>query len=511
MRDFTETLYKCPNCGSYISHGLGSFSDRITILRVYSDGYEITTEDDYFDIVECGKCKNIVKLSQLETIEVDLHSHKVVKKDLDIEYIDIEHKNKLLQAIEPTLQWREMHPRSNACQDRQERRRSKEELMEYLNRLLEGTAFEKADTKEYIEPESEPKQTEPIVENSYCRSLDISGLYKAIKEFPEDELAIRLRIWRKYNDVFRPNSSDAYEERFSLTGKDYNNNSIIDDSIIDTKEYRDNCFALLKLLNKDNTQCVDITCPWCGYDNIEPDFNCCPICSHSFKTKERNNNTIYRGYEDERLLLAEINRNLGNFAECAELVRHSAIGESIEMIQLWECEKNNRSPIRIDNYFEILREKARQEAERKEQEWLDEEMKDPRWKVCPNGHCFENIRKECIWCGEKRFVERLSKDVCIQHKELYVGNENGIYILTTDANVSNQEERIRKITVDYYQDKFIYFHMDGKNPHPFNFNKIKLNEGSINGRILTKLCEDIVVGKIDYADLSPYIKVEISK
>lgn len=484
MRDFTETLYKCPNCGSYISRGLGSFSDCITILGVYSDGYEITTEDDYFDIVECDECKSIVKLSQLETIEVDLHSHKEVKKRDIRKRIEVDHLYALQLAKE---------------------RCSQEGKIEDLSSLLKELS------REYIEPEPEPKQTEPIVENSYCSSLGISGLYKAIKEFPEDELAIRLRIWRKYNDVFRQNSSDAYV-RFALTGKDYNdNNSIIDDSILDTKEYRDNCFALLELLNRENTQCVDITCPWCGYDNIEPDFNCCPICSHSFKTEGRNNNTIHGGYEDERLLLAEINRNLGNFAECVELVRHSAIGESIEMIQLWECEKNNRRPIRIDNYYRILKEKERQEAERREQEWLEEEKKDPRWKICTNGHCFENIRKDCIWCGEKHYVGRLSKNVCIKHKDLYVGKENGIYILTTDANVSNQEERIRKITVDYYQDKFIYFHMDGKNPHPFNFNEIKLNEGSINGRILTKLCEDIVSGKIDDADLSPYIKVEISK
>lgn len=133
-------------------------------------------------------------------------------------------------------------------------------------------------------------------------------------------------------------------------------------------------------------------------------------------------------------------------------------------------------------------------------------MKDPRWKICPNGHCYENIRKECPWCGKDNVVGRLDKDVSLQHKELYVGKQNGHYILTPDASIPMQEDRIRKITIDYYQDKFVYFHMDGKNLHPFYFNTIRLNQGCIKGRTLTKLCEDILVGKYNYVDLSSYIE-----
>lgn len=71
---------------------------------------------------------------------------------------------------------------------------------------------------------------------------------------------------------------------------------------------------------------------------------------------------------------------------------NSAKTEIIEGILVLECEKGNRRTVRVDNYFEIMVARAKQEAERKEKERINEEMKDPRWKICPNGHCFENIR-----------------------------------------------------------------------------------------------------------------------
>lgn len=64
---------------------------------------------------------------------------------------------------------------------------------------------------------------------------------------------------------------------------------------------------------------------------------------------------------------------------------------SVESILALECEKGNRNTVRIDNYYEILEGNAKREAERKEEERINEEMKDPRWKICPNGHCYENI------------------------------------------------------------------------------------------------------------------------
>lgn len=129
--------------------------------------------------------------------------------------------------------------------------------------------------------------------------------------------------------------------------------------------------------------------------------------------------------------------------------------------------------VRVDNYFKILEEKAKQEAERKEQERINEEMKDPRWKVCPNGHCYENIRTECTWCGEKCVEGRLDKNVNVQHKELFVGKlkrsflSTSHYVLTTDPNIPMQEERLRKITVDFFKISLYFFIWTGKIPIHF--------------------------------------------
>lgn len=271
-----------------------------------------------------------------------------------------------------------------------------------------------------------------------CMHLNTIDLYKALDVYPDDELYIRLTIWREYNGLFRHRFFDSEN---------------ISHPILDSQDYKDNCCRLLNLLNKED--------------------------------------------DDERLIMAELNRNLGNFTECLDLIQKlQRRKDPIKRIFTLECERGNRCTVRVDNYFKILEEKAKQEAERKEQERINEEMKDPRWKVCPNGHCYENVRTECIWCGEKRVEGRLDKNVNVQHKELFVGKlkrsflSTSHYVLTTDPNIPMQEERFRKITVDYFQDKFIYFHLDGKNPNPFHFNVIRLNEGCINGRILTKLCED---------------------
>lgn len=305
-------------------------------------------------------------------------------------------------------------------------------LWEKWKSLISGTRREAKPSPRYYE----------------CEHLSMDDLYRAIDVFPEIELYIRLMIWRGYND--------------RVTGRTFvyspSEDLRVNYNLLDSKEYKSNCLALLNLLNKDN--------------------------------------------REQRMLLAELYRNLGNFKECMALIPKSDRNSYMEI----ECKRGNRYTVRIDNYHEMLKVRAKQEAERKEQERINEEMKDPRWKVCPNGHCYENIRKECPWCGKDNVVGRLDKDVSLQHKELYVGKQNGHYILTSDASIPMQEERIRKITIDYYQDKFVYFHIDGKNPNPFYFNTIRLNQGCIKGRMLTKYIELIMKGKCDYLDLSSCIE-----
>lgn len=383
-----DIFYKCPKCGAYLyTHSLTS--GNTLGARTYSDGkMEAPMLPEYPNITSCGECGTIVMLNRLESLSEEA-----------------------------------------LCQSQEGG--SLISLWRKLKSLIFGTV-------------------RPAHHYYECQPLTINDLNRAIDVFPEEELSIRLRIWRIFNNEVRP-YADLHLEHISAIG-----------NLLDSKEYQSNCLALLSLLNKNNPQ--------------------------------------------ERIVLAELNRNLGNFTECMELIPKSERNGYMGKILALECERGNRYTVRIDNYYEILEAKAKQESERKEQERINEEMKDPRWKICPKGHCYENIRKECVWCGENNVVGRLDKDVSLQHRDLYVGKLNGHYILTSDANVPMQEERIRKITVDYYQDKFIYFHLDGKNPNPFYFNKIKLNQGYINGRIITKICEDIVAGKISTVDLSSYIQ-----
>ena len=402
-------FYQCPVCGSIFFEKIEGWRDLVHIQAIYSDGEEVSDWDplkrDPLELTKCSKCGTVFSLNLLKKIE-----------EISLNYLNgYDSDDFRISHLKNSLN-------SNIGEDEKKKIHN---TLKIIDRCCESFKNEQV----------------------RCKYLDIDDLYKALDSFPEEELAIRLRIWRKYNDYYR-------EEILFRTNIDP----------LDSAEYQSNCKALLDLLD--------------------------------------------RGNIEEVLLLAEINRNLGNFEECLNLIsnlefeKRGRFRQELKEILIRECTKGNRRTVRTDNYFEILERKAKEEAERKEQERINEEMKDPRWKVCPNNHCYENIRTECIWCGEKDVVDRLDKDVCLQHKDLYVGKQDGHDILTTDASIPMQGERIRKITVDYYQDKFIYFHIDGKNPNPFYFNALRLEQGGIGGRLLTKCCEDIVAGQSDSIDLS---------
>ena len=429
-----DKYYKCPNCGAYLyTHTL--LSGNTFGARVYSDGKMVAPMlPEYPNLTKCGGCGTIVMLKLLKPLS-DETPHQPQQQEVELSL------------------WGKL--KNIVCRTKSE-----------AEKLQECEVLQDDETRATNRPHE-------------CNHLGIDDLYKALALFPGEELYIRLKIWRAYNDEYRYSE----DELFVMCNKF--NIDHINCKFLDSKEYQSNCLALLSLLNKNNPK--------------------------------------------ERILLAELYRNLGNFKECMELIhsatrngsterlhtvecnRHGGFSVlfadySVERILALDCEKGNRNTVRIDNYYEILEGNAKREAERKEVERINEEMKDPCWKICPNGHCYENIRKECPWCGKDNVVGRLDKDVSLQHKDLYVGKQNGHYILTSDASIPMQEDRIRKITIDYYQDKFIYFHMDGKNPHPFYFNIIRLDQGSIKGRVLTKYIELIMIGKCDDVDLSSYIE-----
>ncbi len=411
IRQGSCAFYKCSCCGSIFFEVKQRFHD-VFHSTSYSDGEEVyipyNPHMDQLELIKCRECGTIFNSNELKEIrEISL---KYLNKNDDHDF-RMENIKNILSAS------------SNIGEEEKNNIQNKLKIID--------SCIESYKNK-----------------HEGCKYLDVTDLCKALDDLPNEELRIRLKIWRIYNDYYRNDTIERLKIPF------------IKDPL-DSEEYQSNCRILLD-----------------------------------------------RGNIEDRLLLAELNRNLGNFDECLRLIRLSEEEEEIlsrdrvhrfrqtsdiaKILEL-ECKKGNRATVCTSGYFEILERKAKEEAERKEQERINEEMKDPRWKVCPNNHCYENIRKVCIWCGEKDVVDRLDKDVCLQHKDLYVGKQDGHDILTTDASIPMQGEGIRKITVDYYQDKFIYFHIDGKDPNPFYIN---------GGRFLTKCCEDIVAGQSDSIDLS---------
>jgi hypothetical protein len=121
------------------------------------------------------------------------------------------------------------------------------------------------------------------------------------------------------------------------------------------------------------------------------------------------------------------------------------------------------------------------------------------YKICPNGHCYEDTRTDCRWCGESTVAGRLGSDVEMFHKTLYVGRKEKDYVLTDNENIEHIEA---KITVDHNSDYKFYFHMSGENPHPFNVCIIHFKKLTIEGRELTKMCEEIIDGKQTEINLS---------
>ena len=282
--------------------------------------------------------------------------------------------------------------------------------------------------------------------------LGTSDLYKALEKFPEHELSFRQQIWWSLNDRFRISA----EHNFPISEAEFKIRTA------DTL-FEENCYALLKLLDPSD--------------------------------------------ENQKIMMAELYRNVGQFDKCMELIetlsdsfsRERIVGcdykRGLKTFYKIECDKGNRFLFRIDNYAERMRKDFEEKMQKIEEERVQKELKDDRWKVCSNGHCYENIQTNCRWCGEYEVVSRLEKSTPIFHKVLYVGKVGKKYVLTENKNIKNQEEKIRKITVGYNSDYIFYFNLDGKNPHPFCRNTIKLNELSIAGRELTKMCEEIIKGK----------------
>jgi hypothetical protein len=174
---------------------------------------------------------------------------------------------------------------------------------------------------------------------------------------------------------------------------------------------------------------------------------------------------------EDRTILAEIYRNIGEFEKCLLVSSNS---NSIDSIIINECLKGNKATVLIDGY------------------WAKEEAKDKRWKVCPQGHCYKNVEHNCRWCGSTKVLSRVHDDTPTVDAILYVGKRNGQWVLTKDSNIEGQGDDIRNIKVEVTRGYKSYYHLDGKNPNPFYNNTIKLGDHKIDGDYLVKLCDKLI-------------------
>lgn len=213
----------------------------------------------------------------------------------------------------------------------------------------------------------------------------------------------------------------------------------------------------------------------------------------------------------EPLLKAELYREACEFEQCKKVL------DSISYRRLNEYERRIYDGIktRMDKKdFKVFRiltdDEARAEKEKqkelKEQLWIEEQSKDSRLKVCRNGHCYENTGRCCRWCGDTNVVKRIDEDMEFSSKKFYVGKHGDKWLLTTNPDIDGIDDSLRSITVDFNERYRFYYHLDGRNPHPFYFNEIKFGDGTVvKGEDIVKYCDKIIKGQSEEYVIS-YVK-----
>lgn len=207
------------------------------------------------------------------------------------------------------------------------------------------------------------------------------------------------------------------------------------------------------------------------------------------------------------LFKAELFRESHQFDECKKTL------ETIDFERLEDYEKRVYDEIKTRNdngdvkVFRILSEEEwRKKCEiemfekkkREEEAWIEQENKDKRYKCCINGHCYENLKSSCPWCGETEVADRIDEKTPINYRQLYVGQPyGGRWVLTTNPDVEGKSERIRKITVDMVGKYKLYYHLDGQNPNPLCRSHIKLGDESFMGWQFVQLCDEIIDGGLN--------------
>lgn len=163
--------------------------------------------------------------------------------------------------------------------------------------------------------------------------------------FPNSERDIRVKIWWKYNDAARTQLQNGLTDLRICS------------QYLDKKEYKENCYALLNLLDINDWQ--------------------------------------------QRCMIRELYRNLGEFEKALEIGKDDTMC-NITLMLHDECKKRNRFLFRTDNYiFDYMKNENyafnnTESLPRNEGNIDSSESQKPLFKKCPNGHYYQGA--ECPYC-----------------------------------------------------------------------------------------------------------------
>lgn len=144
-----------------------------------------------------------------------------------------------------------------------------------------------------------------------------------------------------------------------------------------------------------------------------------------------------------------------------------------------------------------MREEIEMAAEKAKRERIEEQEKDPRLKVCEEGHCFSHLEHRCEWCCSEKVVNRVENGAYGKVVKLYVGQRDGQWVLTINPRVKGKPDNFRSITVELVGGYRRNYRIEGDNPNPWCHYAIKLGGDTIIGRDLTKKCDQLIAEDLE--------------
>lgn len=200
-------------------------------------------------------------------------------------------------------------------------------------------------------------------------------------------------------------------------------------------------------------------------------------------------------------LKAELYREAGDFENCKKsltLIGREFLGSDDGWIYDEIFTRAKNKDVRV---FRILNERKRsqmeyenklRESKEAEQRWMEDQLKDSRYKVCKRGHCYKNTQRLCWWCGNDNVVKRVDENEPREVVELYMVQCDGHWLLTKNNEIGVLTGTQRKITVELLGGYKLCYRIDGQEDFPYNNTMIKVGSESVNARRITEKCDLLI-------------------